>query len=226
MVEIWLKLCLSGICGLILGLERESKHKPLGIKTCVVISVTSCLLTIVSIGGAALTDNKQSFISADPLRLAAQIVSGVGFLGAGVILRKNNDVISGLTTAAIVWTASGLGIAVGAGFYIETLSGVALIFLGIKVIPFIMKKIGPRALREQEVKISVMVGLDENIQNIIEEIRRNDIHVKDVKIRGREEGHKIELYCTVKDDGKNGIFKYYETVRIINGINRVEVESI
>ena len=70
----------------------------------------------------------------DPLRLAAQIVSGIGFLGAGVILRRGNDSISGLTTAALIWGAAGVGIAVlGAGYYIEALAGVVLLIVSVEL---------------------------------------------------------------------------------------------
>lgn len=80
----------------------------------------------------------------DPLRLAAQVVSGIGFLGAGVILRRGNDSISGLTTAAMIWGAAGIGIAVGAGFYMDATLAVIIIVFGIEVLsPFLMK-IGPK----------------------------------------------------------------------------------
>lgn len=80
----------------------------------------------------------------DPLRLAAQIVSGIGFLGAGVILRKGNDSITGLTTAAMIWGAAGIGIAVGAGFYIEAFATVVIVVIGIELIAPFLLKIGPK----------------------------------------------------------------------------------
>jgi putative Mg2+ transporter-C (MgtC) family protein len=124
--ETILKLGISAVLGLIIGLERELKRKPVGLKTSLVMSIVSCILTIVSIESAYLFE-KASNITMDPLRLAAQIVSGIGFLGAGVILRRENDSISGLTTAALIWGAAGIGITVGAGFYTEAV---------IAVIPF------------------------------------------------------------------------------------------
>ncbi len=100
--DLLLKLGLSAILGFAIGLERELKRKPLGLKTCLVISIISCLLTIVSIK-AAYNLPHTDHMNMDPLRLAAQIVSGIGFLGAGVILRRGNDSIAGLTTAAMIW---------------------------------------------------------------------------------------------------------------------------
>ncbi len=115
------KLGFSLLLGLLIGIDRQLKHKPLGMKTSMVISVASCLITIVSIESVHQY-SVPGHTNMDPLRLAAQIVSGVGFIGAGVILRRNNDVISGLTTAAMVWAASALGIAAGAGFYLEAVT--------------------------------------------------------------------------------------------------------
>src|SRR5690625_3949339 len=114
--EMFVRLIVAAVLGLMIGLEREVKRKSLGLKTILVISIVSCLLTIVSIQSSYLfpgTENAE--IRMDPMRLAAQIVSGVGFLGAGVILRRGDDTVTGLTTAALVWGAAGIGIATGAG---------------------------------------------------------------------------------------------------------------
>ncbi len=80
------------------------------------------------------------------MRLAAQIVSGVGFIGAGVILRRSNEVISGLTSAALIWSSSALGIAIGAGFYAEAAVGVILLIAAVNVVPILIKSIGPETL--------------------------------------------------------------------------------
>src|SRR3954464_2452091 len=157
-VDILIKLGISAVFGLIIGLERELKRKPVGLKTSLVISVVSCLLTIVSIQSAYMFPNTNNVrITMDPLRLAAQIVSGIGFLGAGVILRRGNDSISGLTTAAMIWGAAGIGIAVGAGFYLEAFFGVALLIISVEFIPFLMKLIGPKQLRKKELLVNLNI---------------------------------------------------------------------
>ena len=134
--HLFIKIGISAILGLIIGLERELKRKPVGLKTSLVISIVSCLLTIVSIESAYLFPIKDH-ITMDPLRLAAQIVSGIGFLGAGVILRRGNDSISGLTTAALIWGAAGIGISVGAGFYKEAIFSVFLLIISVELITFL-----------------------------------------------------------------------------------------
>ncbi len=115
--EVGIKLVIAATLSLVIGIERELKKKPVGLKTSLVIATFSCLLTIISIETAYSTPpaREDINITMDPLRLAAQIVSGIGFLGAGVILRRGNDSITGLTTAAMIWGAAGIGIAVGGG---------------------------------------------------------------------------------------------------------------
>ena len=108
-VFIFIKILFAMVLGGIIGLERELKAKPVGVKTCMIIAVTTCVLTIVSIQSAEHYAQVSENIRTDPMRLAAQVISGIGFLGAGVILRKHNDAISGLTTAAIIWAAAGIG---------------------------------------------------------------------------------------------------------------------
>src|SRR3954454_14945207 len=91
-LDILLKLGISAFLGLIIGLEREIKRKPVGLKTSLVISIISCMLTIVSIESAfKFSGSDELHITMDPLRLAAQIVSGIGFIGAGVILHRDNS---------------------------------------------------------------------------------------------------------------------------------------
>ena len=180
--HILMKLGISAIFGLIIGLEREIRNKPLGLKTSLVICLSSCLLTIVSIESA----NKYAVAGLhvmDPMRLAAQVVSGIGFLGAGVILRKHNDVIIGLTTAAMIWGAAGLGIAVGAGFFVEAFFGLLLIMISVVVLPYYIKKMGPRPLIMKDLRVRLVVSHDGNLTTIIKAIIANGYKMKSVHIK-------------------------------------------
>jgi putative Mg2+ transporter-C (MgtC) family protein len=111
------------LCGALVGFEREKEHKPAGLRTLILICVGSAIFTVVSVspvlGGH------------EPARVAAQIVTGIGFLGAGSILRDRHH-ISGLTTAATIWASSGIGIVVGAGYAAAgvVLSTAVLVTLG------------------------------------------------------------------------------------------------
>ncbi len=132
------KICVAFILGGIIGLERESKGKPVGFKTCVIISVASCVLTIVSIQSAEYYAEISMNIRSDPMRLAAQIISGVGFLGAGVTLHRQEEAKSGQTTAAIVGVWAGGGITGGVGFYRQVLVTPVLFMIAIKLSYFVL----------------------------------------------------------------------------------------
>lgn len=225
--EVLVKLGVTAILGLIIGLEREIKRKPIGLKTSLVISIVSCLLTIVSIESAYRATSAQQGvnITMDPLRLAAQIVSGIGFLGAGAILRRGNDSISGLTTAAIIWGAAGIGIAVGAGFYFEAIAGVVFIMISVELIPSIMTWIGPKQLREKEMKLDIIVHENKYVKVIIDTIQNKKISVYHIRIRDlKDGGHLIQLNIGV--NYKLKLTNLYELVSNMEGVKQVEIESL
>ena len=114
MFEYALRLFLSAILGGIVGTEREKRDKAAGIRTYALVAVTSCLIMLTSYNLAMDLGDEKAY--ADAARIAAQVVSGVGFLGAGTIL-KNDNKIRGLTTAAGLWSVAGIGLAVGMGYY-------------------------------------------------------------------------------------------------------------
>ncbi len=175
-LDVLLKLGITAVLGLIIGLEREMKKKPVGLKTSLVISIVSCLLTIVSIEATYTFPGSDDVnITMDPLRLPAQIISGIGFLGAGVILRRENDSITGLTTAALIWGAAGIGVAVGAGFFIEAFVGVILLIISVELIPLVMSFIGPKQLRQKELPLQLMISNKKDISDVIEKIKKKEL---------------------------------------------------
>jgi putative Mg2+ transporter-C (MgtC) family protein len=216
------KLLVSAVLGILLGLEREMKRKPLGLKTCLVISVTSCLLTIVSIDSALVSGPVTGALRYDPMRLAAQIVSGIGFLGAGVILRKNNEVISGLTTAAMVWASAGLGIAVGAGFYVDAVVGLFIIIVCVEAVPRILKRTGPQVLREKELEITLVVRGHVDTRIITE--RTSVLETKVERIRTRtldDDTREVTLSCIV--DRSVQPIELYHALAAVEGVLSVDV---
>ncbi len=118
-LECILRIVLSGLCGLVVGYERKRRGKGAGTRTHLVVALASALMMIVSKYGFADMAQVASDVydtRLDPSRLASQIVTGVGFLGAGMIY-FNRGTITGLTTAAGIWATSGVGMAIGAGMY-------------------------------------------------------------------------------------------------------------
>ncbi|MBO4404255.1 MAG: MgtC/SapB family protein [Treponema sp.] len=129
-----IKILLSTLSGFILGIERKSRNQYVGSRTLVLISVSSTLLTIAS---AHMADIQALFGTGggDPTRIAAGLVSGIGFLGGGAIMRQGLNV-KGLTSAAVIWTASALGLAIGAGLYTVSV----IVVISILLLLFILEK--------------------------------------------------------------------------------------
>ncbi|MCE5312860.1 MAG: MgtC/SapB family protein [Nitrospiraceae bacterium] len=124
-MEIFLKLLISVLCGGIIGLERQRRGQYAGFRTQLLVCMGSCLFTVLSI-----EFNKQFGTFADPARIAAQVVTGIGFLGAGAILRHEHYV-RGLTTAASMWAVSAIGLAIGFGAFTPALIATALVLINL-----------------------------------------------------------------------------------------------
>ena len=109
-LEAALRLLLAAVLGAVIGSQRERASKPAGLRTHTLICLGAALFTVVSAYGFGE--------AANPTRIAAGIVTGIGFIGAGAILRSREGIVAGLTTAATIWTVAGIGMAAGAGLYI------------------------------------------------------------------------------------------------------------
>lgn len=119
-LTLFIRLFISVILGVLIGVERTNRYKEAGIRTHAIVALGSCLLMILSKYGF------EDSLYADPTRIASQVVTGIGFLGAGMILVRKNTV-SGLTTAAGIWTTSAVGMTIGAGMYFIGVSSALLI---------------------------------------------------------------------------------------------------
>ena len=173
-------LIAFGLSALI-GVEREVHNQPAGLRTHVILGVGACLASALSI--AYSHDFSSPQFQSDPARIVAQVVSGVGFLGAGAIMRFGVNV-KGITTASSLWTTAIIGIACGAGYY--EAAGIATIFvlfaLGI-LNRFIRKVFVPKRIRELKVKLADRPGIMSDIRTILESKKVKVIsigtHIKD-----------------------------------------------
>ncbi|MBQ0139064.1 MAG: MgtC/SapB family protein [Kurthia sp.] len=225
--ESFIKMLIAAVLSLIIGLERELKRKPVGLKTSLVIATFSCLLTIISVQSVyQATPAPGINVTMDPLRLAAQIVSGIGFLGAGVILQRKDDRISGLTTAAMIWGAAGLGIAVGAGFYIPACIAVVIILVGIEVIAPFLTRFGPKRLRMQEVNLVLHLESSNDIERIIHYLDENNFILESLKIKDtikneNELIHKVSIRFSSLP--KNDTLSLYSTLTSLPFVKDIEI---
>ncbi len=159
-----IKILISFGMGALVGLEREMNNQPAGLRTHILISIGSTLVMLISIFITQAYDSP-----GDPGRIAAQVVSGIGFLGAGAILKFGTD-IKGLTTAASIWAMAAVGLAVGAGMYGISIVGVTVIFFALTAMNLFEKKIfKERTLRKIEVVVKKRFSSLDAITKILQE---------------------------------------------------------
>ena len=126
-LDIVLRLVLSCLLGGVVGYERQSRSKVAGLRTHILVSLGSCLIMILSL---MVYSSVQGLTNADPSRLAAQVVSGIGFLGAGSIMANRQDfTVTGLTTAASLWVVAAVGLATGAGYWLAAAVTTFLVYV-------------------------------------------------------------------------------------------------
>ncbi|MNS69239.1 putative Mg(2+) transport ATPase [compost metagenome] len=233
-LEMVIKMCLALLFGLFIGIDRQLKQKPLGIKTSMVICVASCLVTLVSIESFDRFAGP-NHPNMDPMRLAAQIVSGIGFLGAGVILRRSNDAISGLTSAAMIWAASGLGIAIGAGFYIEAVVAVVLLIIAVNFVPYLIKSIGPEKLNQRDVSVKIVMETNDYMTDLIRHIERKRVpgqpsagpvhKIRRLRIKDLDDGRqRIDMVIAAPE--KEYTTEIYYFIKKIDHVHSVEIEQL
>lgn len=222
---ILLKLVVALLLGAIIGLERELKHKPVGVKTCAIIAITTCILTVVSIQSAEYYAQISDNIRTDPMRLAAQVVSGIGFLGAGVILRKSNDAISGLTTAAIIWASAGIGIASGAGFFFDAIMATAMILVAIRLSPIVHQFVHNRQKeKEKKALIRVYVSQISAMTYVTDLLLVNNFPFENFTMKEQGNG-EIKLSYRYSPLAAETLERIYALLKKQAQVLRVEVEN-
>jgi len=137
-IQIVLRLVLSVVLSGMIGLERQVHRRTAGLRTHILVSLGSCLIMLTSL---YLFDIYNEIVPLDPARIAAGVITGIGFLGAGTIIRERTEV-KGLTTAASLWVVAGIGLAIGCGFF---LGGICATLLTLAVL-YILRNLEARVL--------------------------------------------------------------------------------
>ena len=188
--EFLIKMVLATVMGVIIGFERKSRNKGAGIRTHAIVSLASALMMILSKYGYF------DIVEYDAARVAAQVVSGIGFLGTGLIFIKNNAV-NGLTTAAGIWATAGIGLAMGAGLYAVAIFGTLLIV----IIQILMHK--DTFLSKDHLTITFEISLEDSF-NTIREIRncleRFKLEIQNVEIIKKSRTVIVRFYTFVPAD--------------------------
>ena len=191
-VSVALRLLLSAVIGFSLGMERGRKRRPAGCRTYMLVCMGATLTLLLSQYEYYMLTNRwydlalEIGIRTDVSRFGAQVINGVGFLGAGTILVTGRREVKGLTTAAGLWASACMGLAIGAGFYESVVLGTVLIFLSMRFLPTIENMMVERA---PFLNIYVEFESLDNIGAIIGRIKEQNSQILDVEIdHGRGEG--------------------------------------
>lgn len=189
-LEVLLRLCCALGIGVAIGLEREYTHRPAGLRTHMLVTLGACVVMMT--GQFIFAQYRQYGANSDPARLAAQVISGVGFLGAGTIMREGANV-KGLTTAASLWAVACLGIAAGGGYYTIAIMGAVFVFASLTLFEYLQKLLVHRPQNSREYEV-VTTDVPATLSAITDLARANKCQISDlqaVKLSGS--GYRISF---------------------------------
>jgi putative Mg2+ transporter-C (MgtC) family protein len=188
-LDLLLKLVVASVLGGVIGLERELSGKPAGLRTNILICIGAALFMHLSIAVAQLGFSEGGQPYGDTTRIAAQIVSGIGFLGAGAILHSRGTVV-GLTTAATIWVVAAVGAAVGAGGYVEAVGTtilVTIVLAGLRRIEWVI------LMKRRKVTATLRVPPGTEFEDVIEAFRLAGVHLVSRTVFDHPDDRTFEL---------------------------------
>ena len=213
-LAVALRIALAVICGGALGLERGLKHRPAGMRTYMLVCVGACLIMLTNQYLFQVTK------VGDPMRLGAQMVSGIGFLGAGTIVVTRYNRIKGLTTAAGLWSAAGVGLALGVGFYEAALVAGFAIFVVMTLLQRWDDNLHSKT-RAVEIYVELTEGI--TVGSFIQKLRDFDLQVSNIQMeQSATENNSRGMIATLKAKKRIKHEELMEKIRQINGVQYLE----
>jgi putative Mg2+ transporter-C (MgtC) family protein len=217
-VELTLRLLGAAVAGALVGFERELRDQPAGFRTHMLVALGSCVFTVISAYGFGELAGERGYIRVDPSRIAAQIVTGIGFLGAGVIFRQGLTV-RGLTTAASLWVTAALGMAVGAGAYLVAGAGTAIAVLTIVALRPVRRAV--RGLRTEQEELVLEVRPEVPLDRLMKDLGAAGIRVDNLRVVDEGED-RIELVLSVRIPTASSPEEVMVLIRAMPGVRGVE----
>ncbi|MPM80856.1 Protein SapB [bioreactor metagenome] len=216
-VDVLIRLMMALFLGGLIGYERQACNKAAGLRTHVLVCIGSCLIMVLSIN---IYYSVQGLTNADPVRLAAQVVSGIGFLGAGTIM-KEGPAVKGLTTAASLWVVSGVGLAIGSGYYISAVLATGLVFLTLSALSRFEKWVGHIGGA-----VSLLISAADKpgqIGRVCSRLGDYGLNIKDIKVEGCID-HNLILAITLNSLERLDITTVVANLMEVEGVFSVKVE--
>lgn len=215
--EVVIRLAAAAALGALIGLERERVEPAAGLRTHAVVALGAALFMLVSMFGFGNAISPPSVIL-DPSRVAAQIVSGIGFLGAGVIIFRK-EIIRGLTTAASVWLVAAIGMAIGGGLYVPAVCGTALALAFLAGMKPLERKLGER--RRPRLLTLVVDRRHLSLQALQETLVRSGATVEEINAKYEDDPGKSRLDVVLRDTPAERVLQLLEVLADEPGVREV-----
>jgi putative Mg2+ transporter-C (MgtC) family protein len=213
----FIRLLLSLFCGGVIGWERENRRQPAGLRTHILICLGATLLMLISI---YIPQTFKNFQNGDPGRIAAQVVSGIGFLGGGAIFRLGAT-IRGLTTAATIWTAAAIGLAIGAGAYVGAIMSTAFTLFVLIALERVENKFFPE-LTLKVLKMNFQ-GTKIAIDSVFTVLERYHIRNKSVNVQQSLDKKQVMLKLIIEIPGTTDIRKLYKDFKNLDNVTDISL---
>lgn len=216
-ISVLIKLCMAAVCGALIGLEREMKGRPAGLKTFSLVCIGSAMVMVTN-------DYIFQYVTeseGDIVRMAAQVISGIGFLGAGSIMVTGHNQVTGLTTAAALWVTAALGITIGSGFYF----GAIVSFFVIYVTSFIFRYFDKKIMEHSRfMKIYVEGRVEAFMLRLVEYFSENKMKVLVLQRRSENKWYEPDTCAIIElDFRKRRIHReILKELQMIEGIRYIE----
>jgi len=217
--EICLRLLCAMVVGLIIGTEREYTHRPAGMRTHILVALGSCAVMIT--GQLIFFQYRDFGATPDPARLSAQVITGVGFLGAGTIIVTKRNQIKGLTTAAGLWAAAAVGLALGIGFYEGALTAGLAIYLILTALQRWDDKMHQNA---KVIELYIEQAEERNLGSLIRQLRGMDVEIEGLQTEndGAIEDGARALIVTLRLRKKSNHPLLIKDIKKMDGVLYVE----
>jgi putative Mg2+ transporter-C (MgtC) family protein len=190
--EVLLRVVLAGVFGGAIGAEREIREREAGLRTHMLVSIGAALFTLVSAYGFSdFHFSNRSGVTYDPTRIAAQVVTGIGFLGAGAIIRQGLSV-RGLTTAASLWVVAAIGLATGAGYYSAALITTIVVLVSLWPLRILAFRLFER-VRPGELRLEVELQANESPSILLDPLEKRGVAVRSFEVEEANDRRRVML---------------------------------
>jgi putative Mg2+ transporter-C (MgtC) family protein len=215
--EIVLRVVLAAVLGGAIGAEREIREREAGLRTHLLVSVGAALFTLVSAyAWEDFSFSAQSGVTFDPTRISAQIVTGIGFLGAGAIIRQGLSV-RGLTTAATLWVVAAIGVAAGAGYYWAAVVTTLLVLLTLWPLRIVAYELFVR-FRPEDSRLFVELASGGAAAPVVEALEDIDVRIEGFRVDDDRDGRHVALDLAVPDDRREAVVPALARLDQVTGV--------